>query len=422
MNDTDDTIDGQSGTDTLEQRIAALEEGVAALEERNEELTNENERIKTQLGRGSGLPNVTRRRALAGLVGGALLGATGTASADSGNGKDGPPFADDGHDHSGDSLGEESPVERIDSETVAASRFHSDPLVQDENSGVVDRDVVSAEPLQIWVDPDGDDGADGTEGSPIASLQEALNRLPYILAHPVDIVLTSGTAADPIVHDTGIGVSSGMHMSVYSGYEEGRDYFDGATGMNVAIRSESGNPEDTVLRGEYFLSFSFLGNSPLNVGMSDLTVDAGVQNYGGVFGLVDCVSKGSPALGILFAGYAGTTYVTRGKITAPVVTTDSAGGVTGLNNVTIDPGQRTSSTNEQALLVTPPDPVTIANEDGILKQYQSGATVYIKGGNIGLPYFGEGAIGQIITQENIYHPAAPDGLIRTGEPVEKDTN
>lgn len=129
--------------------------------------------------------------------------------------------------------------------------------------------------------------------------------------------------------------------------------------------------------------------------MRDLTVNAGIQNYGGVFGLRDCVLRGSPEMDQLFTGYSGVTQVTRGKITAPVVATVSACGTVGLNNVTVDPGDRTDSDGEQA----------------ILKRWQSGASVYIKGGDINVPYFGTGAIGTIITQDNIYHPAAPEGII-----------
>lgn len=389
---------GQSEQTTLEQRVTDLEE-------QNTRLLNENERIKAQLDQldqqtESGLPHITRRGALAGLLGGgALLGAAGSAAGHPGTGKDNgdPPWTPDEHDHSGEygtssRLGASAPVE-----TVTARRFHSEPSVQHEAaSGVSDRDIVSTKPIQIWVDPDGDNSGAGTENEPIASLQEALNRLPYVLSHPVDIVLTSGTKGNPTIHDTGGGVMSGMHMSIYHGYEEGERYFDGATGLNVAIRSESGNTDDTVLYADYFLSFSFLGNSVINVGLKNLTVEAGIQNYGGSFGCLDCVLKGSPGLdGLLFAGYAGNTFATRCEITAPVVTTDSGGGVTGLNNCTVDPGDRTDEDGEQA----------------VLKRWGSGATVFINGGDINVPYFGTGAMGFIVTKENLYHPAAPDGII-----------
>jgi hypothetical protein len=361
MSNIGNMTDEHSEIDQLKQRIAALEE--------------QNERIRTQLDQQQEheLPNVTRRQTLAGLMGGgALFGMTGVASAQSGGNGGG--------------------------------------------NSVEDRDIVSTDPIQIWVDPNGDDDAAGTDGAPIASLQEALNRLPYILAHPVDIVLTSGTVENPTVHDTGYGVISSMHISTYSGNNEARDYFDNATGMNVAIRGESENPEKTILYGDYFQSFSFLGNSPLNVGMKNLTVDSGVQNYGGVFGCNDCVLRGSPELDILFAGYAGVTYATRCEITAPIVTTDSAGAVTGLNGCTVESGARTSSVGEQAVLMST-GAIMAATDNGIeaadaiLQQYQSGTIVYINGGDINIPHFGEGAIGMIITQENIYHPAAPGGII-----------
>ena len=109
MTDSDTKADRSARIDTLERRLDAIEA-------RNEELEAALE----------GGPAVTRRRTLAGLLGGgALLGGMGAASADpddgegngngNGNGKGngGPPAKKD-HDHSGDYLGEESPVDRID--------------------------------------------------------------------------------------------------------------------------------------------------------------------------------------------------------------------------------------------------------------------------------------------------------------------
>lgn len=53
------------------------------------------------------------------LGGSALLGAAGTTSAESGD--DGDPFAEEGHDHSGEYLGESEPVDRIDTGRVNAT-------------------------------------------------------------------------------------------------------------------------------------------------------------------------------------------------------------------------------------------------------------------------------------------------------------
>lgn len=56
---------------------------------------------------------VTRRQTLAGLFGGsALLGASGTVGAQSGDNDS--PFSDENHDHGGDYLGETAPVNRLD--------------------------------------------------------------------------------------------------------------------------------------------------------------------------------------------------------------------------------------------------------------------------------------------------------------------
>jgi hypothetical protein len=95
--------DMADGDTTDQSSETSLEERIAALEEHNAELEREKEQIKSQLDQqqDGGLPNVTRRQTLGGLLGGgALLGAAGSASAQSGEGDD--PFGDDEEDDEGE--------------------------------------------------------------------------------------------------------------------------------------------------------------------------------------------------------------------------------------------------------------------------------------------------------------------------------
>jgi hypothetical protein len=116
MDDTQATEDEATESNGRNQRIKQLEKRNQQLAEKVEKLT---EKVDQQTGTGD-LP-ITRRQTLTGLLGGsAVLGAAGTASADPPSGSGGPPFADEAHDHSGDYLGKDKPVDRIDVETLNA--------------------------------------------------------------------------------------------------------------------------------------------------------------------------------------------------------------------------------------------------------------------------------------------------------------
>lgn len=113
-NVSEDHTDNLSVNDSVEQRLTALEE--------------QNKELKAALDQQQkySLPNITRRQALGSLLGGSvLLGATGTASADSPWEEDeqgeGSPWAPDEHDHSGGYLGESEPVNRIDANVANVS-------------------------------------------------------------------------------------------------------------------------------------------------------------------------------------------------------------------------------------------------------------------------------------------------------------
>lgn len=114
MTDTDYPTHDRSRIENLEQRIAALED--------------ENEKLNAQ--QDNGLPNVTRRQALGGLLGGgALLGVAGSASA---RDDDGDPFSDEGHDHSGDYLGESKPINRLAVDRLTANSISGHTVLTDD--------------------------------------------------------------------------------------------------------------------------------------------------------------------------------------------------------------------------------------------------------------------------------------------------
>lgn len=97
-----------------------IEQRINDIEAENERITQENEKLKSILeSRQEHGLHVTRRQALGGLLGGgALLGMGGAANAKPDDGGD--PFADEGHDHGGENLGQDEPVTHLDSSTVSA--------------------------------------------------------------------------------------------------------------------------------------------------------------------------------------------------------------------------------------------------------------------------------------------------------------
>lgn len=114
IDDTPNEWGSDSEERTFEQRLTALEA-------QNDDLRSENEEIKTQLEafQRQGEIDMTRRQTLGLLGGGALLGAVGTAGAQS-DGSDNAPFAAKDHDHAGDYLGESAPVARMDVDEIHA--------------------------------------------------------------------------------------------------------------------------------------------------------------------------------------------------------------------------------------------------------------------------------------------------------------
>lgn len=65
---------------------------------------------------------------------------------------------------------------------------------KETENNIQDRDVVSTERIELHIDPNGDDSAEGTSTDPIATLQEAFHRLPHIIQHEVEVNLPNGTA------------------------------------------------------------------------------------------------------------------------------------------------------------------------------------------------------------------------------------
>jgi hypothetical protein len=224
MNESDQPDSSHKCLNSLEQRLTALEAENAELK-----AALEQHQSTTPLG-------ITRRQALAGLVGGgAVLGATGTADAklpgDSAS-TAGSPWNDD------DSDGLLEPDSGFDG--IETRRVKARPTETHPNIGIVPRELVSQEDTTIHVDPSGDDNNDGSEGSPVATIQEAVNRLPLFILHSITIDIADGRYTSekesPAVHigpiilkgEGDINLSEIMQQNA-SGATRGNDITNGHT-------------------------------------------------------------------------------------------------------------------------------------------------------------------------------------------------
>lgn len=191
MSDTDQTTD-QSPIDGLEQRMTALEE--------------ENQELKAALkSRKQGVSVVTRRQTLGLLGGSTLLGMAGTASAQSSSGDDGPPFADEGHNHSGDYLGEETPVDRIDANNAHAGDVYN---MQGESAAI----QTAWDGLVVPIAP-GLGASDAIDPNKTETpVQDALDAVANAGSSPASqggrVILPS----EPIEEKTTIDLKNGVHL------------------------------------------------------------------------------------------------------------------------------------------------------------------------------------------------------------------
>lgn len=68
----------------------------------------------------------------------------------------------------------------------------SDPVQTEPDIGIVPREPISQEDTAIHVDPTGNDENDGSKDNPVATIQEAVNRLPLFILHNITIDIADG--------------------------------------------------------------------------------------------------------------------------------------------------------------------------------------------------------------------------------------
>lgn len=110
------------------------------------------------------------------------------------------PAASPWNDEDGDGLLEpDEEFEGLDASVIKATPAETEPDI-----GIVPKELITQRDRTIYVDPSGDDGGDGTEDDPVATIQEAVNRVPFVILHDIVIDIAEGEyTADkesPAVH------------------------------------------------------------------------------------------------------------------------------------------------------------------------------------------------------------------------------
>lgn len=184
----------------------------------------------------------TRRGALA--VGSALLGMGLTGESAAGAAPNGgrrvpasSPWKDD---DSNGLLETDRGFSGIDTNVV-----RSDPVQTEPDIGIVPREIISQRDTTIHVDPAGDDENDGSEDNPVATIQEAVNRLPLFILHDITIDIADGEYTSekesPAVHVGPVLLKGEGDINLFN------DMLQNATAANTTADNSEGHTfSDTV--------------------------------------------------------------------------------------------------------------------------------------------------------------------------------
>jgi len=141
---------------------------------------------------------------------------------------------------------------------------------------LVSRPIRSGAPIRLHVDPEtGRDDNDGSDTAPLATLQEALNRLPNFITHPTVIELADGEyEAEPWQ------INSSIHFINFLK----EDGFDNP----FLIVGNPESPGNVRLSNTGWINLSFRGSVPYRTVIRGVQFDGTVQNYAGAMKLERC--------------------------------------------------------------------------------------------------------------------------------------
>lgn len=178
---------------------------------------------------------------------------------------------------------------------IAASLYggHKMNLKEDTKTGI-EQPIYSEKPIRIHVDPSvGDDSGPGTENKPLASFQEALNRLPLFIFHSTRIYLHDGE----YVHDPS-SIESRIHTVTFQKGLSGE-------GEPFKIVGNPSDPSKVVLSNTGYINLSIKGTVPYRTVVEGVQFEGILQNYNGTFSVQNCRFNGSVENVNGLDGYAG---------------------------------------------------------------------------------------------------------------------
>jgi len=179
-------------------------------------------------------------------------------------------------------------------EQVVTSEYHHAPETTARRENIVGRNLTTTDHVELYVDPNaGSDDNKGDESAPLASFQEALHRLPFILQHSVRIYLANGdyTADSNTIH-------SNIH---YINFMKGMNGYDSP----FKIIGNTSDPSQVRLSNTGYVNLCFKGQVPYRTVIEGIQFEGLVQNYNGAFTVRNCRFNGNVVGVHAFDGYTG---------------------------------------------------------------------------------------------------------------------
>ena len=151
------------------------------------------------------------------------------------------------------------------------TQLSHEPTTTKENI-ISQRNFLSNDHQEVWVNPTGSDSNPGTESQPYATLQRAFRDIPYWLMHDFIINIAPGTNSND---------QDAVNMPpVRANYSKGFG--------EIRIVGDSSAPENYVIDGPAWIGSSVIGCHPGNFMFEGVTLNSKIQSYHGVQYLKSC--------------------------------------------------------------------------------------------------------------------------------------
>ncbi|WP_247730424.1 hypothetical protein [Halovivax limisalsi] len=169
----------------------------------------------------------------------------------------------------------------VSSDRITTNRLVHEPLTRSDDA-IGTGAVVSTEPTHLVVDPNGDDAADGTSTDPIATLQEAFDRLAHVQQHQFTVAFNDG------VYEDTSGVSQPHCPVVIGGWPRGlEDGTGNSSKYPIHFVGDTQTPSNVVIRHRA-VEFAIQGRVTYRTRVEGIRFEAGVGHYGSTMDFRNC--------------------------------------------------------------------------------------------------------------------------------------